>query len=70
MVAPKDKAVACTECHTRQDSRLANLKGFYMPGRDRVKWLDIMGWMAVLSALAGVVLHGIGRFFSNGNGKK
>ena len=70
MVAPKDKAVACTECHTSQDSRLANLKGFYMPGRDRVKWLDIMGWMAVLSALAGVVLHGIGRFFSNGNGKK
>ena len=70
MVAPKDNVVACTECHTDKDSRLANLKGFYMPGRDSVKWLDIFGWMAVLSALAGVVLHGFGRFFTNGNGKK
>lgn len=66
MVAPKDNALACTECHTSQDSRLASLKGFYMPGRDSVKWLDILGWMAVLSALAGVVLHGFGRFFTNG----
>jgi len=70
MVAPKEKALACTECHSRQDSRLANLSGFYMPGRDQGKWLDTFGWIAVLSALAGVVLHGVGRFFANGkNGK-
>ncbi len=69
MVAPKDTVVACTECHTRKDSRLANLEGFYMPGRDSFKWLDIMGWVAVLSAMAGVFLHGFGRLFTNSNGK-
>ncbi len=70
MVAPKENVVACTECHINQDSRLAGLGGFYMPGRDSVKWLDIMGWMAVLGAFAGVVLHGFGRVFTNGKGKK
>jgi hypothetical protein len=70
MVAPKENTLACTECHSRQDSRLANLSGFYMPGRDRGNWLDVMGWIAVLGALAGVVLHGAGRIFANGkNGK-
>jgi hypothetical protein len=69
-VAPKDNAVACIECHTDKDSRLAKLKGFYMPGRDRAKWLDILGWMAVLGALAGVFLHGFGRLLTKGNGKK
>jgi octaheme c-type cytochrome (tetrathionate reductase family) len=70
MVAPKEKALACTECHSRQGSRLANLGGFYMPGRDRNKWLDIFSWIAVLGALAGVVLHGTGRLLAKGkNGK-
>jgi hypothetical protein len=41
-----------------------------MPGRDGAKWLDTLGWMAVLSALAGVVLHGFGRLLTKGNGKK
>ena len=70
MVAPKENVVACTECHNNQDSRLASLGGFYMPGRDSAKWLDIMGWLAVLGALGGVVLHGFGRVFTNGKGKK
>jgi hypothetical protein len=70
MVAPRENVVACTECHSPENSRLANLGGFYMPGRDRAKWLDILGWMAVLGALAGVVLHGFGRLFTRGNGKK
>jgi octaheme c-type cytochrome (tetrathionate reductase family) len=70
MVAPRENVVACTECHSPENSRLADLGGFYMPGRDRVKWLDILGWMAVLGALAGVVLHGFGRLFTKGNGKK
>ena len=70
MVAPKDNVVACTECHTGKDSRLAKLEGFYMPGRDRAKWLDYLGWMAVLGAFVGVFLHGFGRLLARGNGKK
>ena len=69
MVAPKDNVVTCTECHTQENSRLSDLKGFYMPGRDRAKWLDFLGWMTVFGSLAVVIIHGIGRFFTNGRKK-
>ncbi|HIE55601.1 MAG TPA: hypothetical protein EYP90_10540, partial [Chromatiaceae bacterium] len=59
MVAPKDKALSCTQCHRRPDSRLAGLSGFYMPGRDRIKLFDMAGWLLVLGALAGVSLHAL-----------
>ncbi|MBT8340531.1 MAG: tetrathionate reductase family octaheme c-type cytochrome [Desulfatitalea sp.] len=58
MVAPKDNAVACTECHTHTGSRLAAITGVYMPGRDRVDLLDLIGWIAVFGSLGGVCLHG------------
>ena len=64
MVAPKEKVLACTECHTRQDGRMATLAGFYMPGRDKLGFLDAIGWIAVLGALLGVSLHGLGRVFA------
>ena len=71
MVAPKDQSLSCTECHDRSESRLADLNGFYMPGRDRSKAVDILGWIAVVGSLAGVGIHGLGRIFTNGNkGKK
>lgn len=71
MVAPKDDAVACSECHTREEGRMAALGGFYMPNRDYFDWVDSLGWIAVLGALVGVMFHGLGRFFSNGrNGRK
>ena len=70
MVAPKDQALACSECHTRPHSRLANLTGFYMPGRDRIKALDTGGWLLVLGCLAAVLLHGFGRFIFKKNGGK
>jgi hypothetical protein len=66
MVAPKENVVSCAECHTAEDSRLAGLKGFYMPGRDKFNLLDTFGWVVVLGSLLGVVLHGLGRIFSNG----
>ena len=72
MVAPKENVVACSECHTRTGSRLVNLAGFYMPARDRWNALDAIGWVAVLGALVGVTLHGLGRVFTrpaNGNGR-
>ncbi|MFO7752301.1 MAG: tetrathionate reductase family octaheme c-type cytochrome [Desulfobacteraceae bacterium] len=69
MVAPKEKALNCTECHIRENGRIAELSGIYLPGRDRLKILDTIGWLAVFGALAAVVLHGLGRFFSK-NGKE
>jgi octaheme c-type cytochrome (tetrathionate reductase family) len=70
MVAPKDNVVACTECHTRTDGRLAKLSGLYMPRRDRFKWLDIFGWIVVIGSLGGVTLHGLGRIFASNNRKE
>jgi hypothetical protein len=69
MVAPKDKSLTCTECHSKKDSRLADLKGFYMPGRDVSGFLNLAGWGVVLASLLGVFVHALGRFFSRGNGK-
>ena len=63
MVAPKDKALDCAGCHSR-DGRLAKLTGFYMPGRDRNGTLDWIGWLVVLGTLGGVSLHGLGRLLT------
>ncbi len=71
MVAPKESAVACAECHVRDGGRLASLQGFYMPGRDRAGWLNTLGWLTVLGSMAGVGLHALGRFITRGrNGRK
>lgn len=70
MVAPKDNVVSCNECHVRQQGRLANISGVYMPARDKVGMLDTLGWVAVIGALIGVCIHGLGRIFTNTNGRK
>ncbi len=69
MVAPRENALNCNECHIREKSRLANITGIYLPGRDRSNFIDSIGMIAVLGALAGVLLHGLGRFFTR-NGKE
>ena len=63
MVAPKEKALSCTECHSK-DGRLAKLGGFYMPGRDGNKALNFIGWAAVILSILGVMGHGAGRIVS------
>ncbi|WP_423126808.1 tetrathionate reductase family octaheme c-type cytochrome [Gaoshiqia sp. Z1-71] len=58
MVSPKEQAVSCAECHTRSaDGRLAGLTGFYLPGRDYNKPLDIFGFLLFFGSLAAVVIH-------------
>lgn len=57
MVAPKEQAVSCNECHTRQGSRIANLQDFYLPGRDRSEMLDKAGKALVSLTLLGVAVH-------------
>jgi octaheme c-type cytochrome (tetrathionate reductase family) len=58
MVAPKEDAVKCGECHARNGGRLSALGGFYLPGRDRFVWLDRFGWTVSALTLAVVLGHG------------
>ena len=66
MVAPKKQALNCAECHSRQ-GRLQNIAGIYIPGRDRIEWLDTAGYSLAGLAFLGVLGHGTLRFLS---GKK
>ncbi len=61
MVAPKEKAVKCIECHTRKDGRLAKIAGVYIPGRDGNRIVNTIGLLMVLGSLFGVIVHAIGR---------
>jgi len=63
MVAPKEDALACSECHAKE-GRLAHLEGFYMPGRGDKKMLDFVGMFAVLGTFGGVLGHGAARAFA------
>jgi octaheme c-type cytochrome (tetrathionate reductase family) len=62
MVAPKEQALRCSQCHTgAAQSRLGSLAGVYLPARDAHPWIDRIGWLAVLAALAGVAVHALAR---------
>ncbi|MGQ9488100.1 MAG: tetrathionate reductase family octaheme c-type cytochrome [Armatimonadota bacterium] len=58
MVAPKEKAVQCKECHTHHNSRIANLRDFYIPGRDYSPPVESVGKWILLLTLLGVAGHG------------
>jgi len=60
MVAPKQEALACNECHAR-DGRLDHLSGFYLPGRGDLPWLSKLGWGVVALTLLGVLFHALVR---------
>lgn len=63
MVAPKGKTVSCSECHTRENGRMASIQGIYIPGRDNFSILDFLGSLIVLGSLAGVLVHAAIRIF-------
>jgi octaheme c-type cytochrome (tetrathionate reductase family) len=67
MVAPKENALACADCHSR-DGRLQTIAGIYLPGCDASRVLDVLGWSAALLALIGVIVHGALRIRSNREG--
>jgi octaheme c-type cytochrome (tetrathionate reductase family) len=58
MVSPKNQTVKCTECHTRENGRLANLSGFYIPGRDYNPWVEWLGGGVIAITFVGVIVHG------------
>ncbi|WAJ39552.1 tetrathionate reductase family octaheme c-type cytochrome [Pseudomonas sp. GOM7] len=57
MVAPKEQALDCVQCHSRQ-ARLAAVPGIWLPGKDRHVLLDTLGFSLAGLALLGVSLHG------------
>ena len=58
MIAPKEQSLKCDACHAR-DGRLKDLPGFYMPGRDSSRLIDLIGWGLVGLAAVGAGLHGL-----------
>ena len=64
MVAPKEKALACVECHAK-DGRLSGLPGIYLPGTHANTWVDKLGWSLVVLTLLGVLGHGALRLVSS-----
>jgi hypothetical protein len=64
MVASKENSLSCNSCHTRENSRLADLKDFYLPGRDYSKIVDFIGIWNIILALIGIMIHGSLRIFT------
>jgi hypothetical protein len=62
MVAPANEALTCEECHTPA-GRMAGIEGIYIPGRDSMNWLDLLGFGLLGLTGAGVSIHGLLRFF-------
>ena len=61
MVAPKENALSCNECHVR-GGRLEKIRGVYIPGRDSATGMNLLGWGGVFAASLGVIGHGTLRF--------
>jgi hypothetical protein len=61
MVAPKEKALGCSECHAA-GGRLQAVPGLYIPGRDRSALIDTLGLGLAALALLGTLVHGAVRF--------
>jgi hypothetical protein len=64
MVAPKEDALVCNDCHCCEDNRMANVPGIYLPGRNHNPWIDIIGSLVVLGTLGGIMVHALVRIFS------
>jgi octaheme c-type cytochrome (tetrathionate reductase family) len=58
MVSLKDKSVTCSECHTRTNSRLAQLTDFYLPGRDYSATIEITGKILLFLTVVSILIHG------------
>lgn len=57
MVAPKEDAVSCVQCH-KEEGRLKDVPGVYMPATGSTPILDTLGFLAALLTLIGVLIHG------------
>jgi octaheme c-type cytochrome (tetrathionate reductase family) len=69
MVAPADQSLKCVDCHVRKDGRLANLTGFYLPGRDFNPIVETAGISLMLAAIIGIAFHAFCRIVFRGRCK-
>lgn len=63
-VAPADQSLSCIDCHSRENSRIASLGDFYLPGRDFNAGVEILGILLIITSIIGVLTHAICRFIS------
>jgi octaheme c-type cytochrome (tetrathionate reductase family) len=66
MVAPKEKSLQCSDCHSSTESRLAGLRDFYLPGRDNHMILDNIGKFSIVLSLIGIFIHAMARILTSG----
>lgn len=62
MVSPKEDVVSCIECHSDQ-SRLADIKDIYIPGRDHSTLVDRAGLGLLILSLLGIFVHALLRYY-------
>jgi octaheme c-type cytochrome (tetrathionate reductase family) len=65
MVSSKENTVKCVECHTKENSRLADLNDFYMPARNSNSFIEFAGFSILILSLVGVFSHGTIRIISS-----
>ncbi len=56
MVSEAGESLTCIDCHSH-NSRLSELRDFYMPGRDYDPLLDKTGVLMIVLSLIGVAIH-------------
>ena len=64
MISPVGQSLKCIDCHSKT-SRLKDLNGFYMPGRDHSIIIDLLGIVMIIGALGGILTHSIIRIFKS-----
>lgn len=64
MVAPKEQALECVQCHSTQ-GRLAAVPGIWLPGRDHNTQLDQVGFDLAGLTLLGVLTHAVLRLIAH-----
>lgn len=67
MVAPKEQALGCDSCHTK-GGRLEGITGVYIPGRDSLPLLDMLGFAVLGLTVVGTAFHGVMRLFTRNRG--
>jgi hypothetical protein len=64
MVASKDKAVECKECHA-EEGRLKEVDISYMPAAGKTKLIDLLSMLAIAATVLGIIGHALIRLFAS-----